>query len=162
MTKTMKTDKDRRKLIEIFDKVASLFNFTTKEIEAAHKSNTGRLKRLLCSTIKQLSQKEVRSFDKEDVTFMQNELGLETPESIMENKSETTLEDMIVEVILLQNAALFTVEKILTLLASKLGCESEALEEEVKSMLNLLCSKRVSAITTKDGHTYTLNLTTKL
>jgi hypothetical protein len=80
----------------------------------------------------------------------------------MENKSETTLEDMIVEVILLQNAALFTVEKILTLLASKLGCESEALEEEVKSMLNLLCSKRVSAITTKDGHTYTLNLTTKL
>jgi hypothetical protein len=157
-----KTDTDRRKLIEIFDKIASLFNFSTKEIESAHKSNTGRLKRLLCSTIKQLSQREVRSFDKEDVTFMQNELGLETPESIMENKTETTLEDMVVEVILLQNASLFTIEKILALLASKMGADSEALEQEVKDMLNLLGSKRVSVITTNDGNTYSLNLTTKL
>ena len=93
---------------------------------------------------------------------MQNELGLETPESIMENKTETTLEDMVVEVILLQNASLFTIEKILALLASKMGADSEALEQEVKDMLNLLGSKRVSVITTSDGHTYSLNLTTKL
>ena len=93
---------------------------------------------------------------------MQNELGLETPESIMENKTETTLEDMVVEVILLQNASLFTIEKILALLASKMGANSEALEQEVKDMLNLLGSKRVSVITTSDGNTYSLNLTTKL
>jgi len=149
---------ERQRLIELFDKIAVLFNFTAEEVGKAHKANTQRLKRLMCSAVKQLSERELKNFTGDEVVYMQNELGLETRESILNNHLTPTIEDMIAEVILLQHAMTFSMETILQQLAKK--CEvTDSVREDVKNAINLLASRRVGAVITHDGCTYKLNLT---
>lgn len=152
---------NRKKLIELFDKIAVLFNFTANEIEKAHKANTNRLVHILRSVIKQLSEKEIHTFSEDEIAFMQNELGLETRESILNNHLEHTIEDDIAEIILLQNEMQFTMELILNRLMKRYTITDE-IRKEVRAALDLLTSRRVSALITKDGYTYTLNLTNQL
>lgn len=152
---------DRKKLIELFDKIAVLFNFTANEIEKAHKANTNRLVHILRSVIKQLSEKEIHTFSEDEVAFMQNELGLETREGILNNHLEHTIEDDIAEIILLQNEMQFTMELILNRLMKRYTITDE-IRKEVRAALDLLTSRRVGALITKDGYTYTLNLTNQI
>ena len=152
---------DRKKLIELFDKIAVLFNFTANEIEKAHKANTNRLVHILRSVIKQLSEKEIHTFSEDEIAFMQNELGLETREGILNNHLEHTIEDDIAEIILLQNEMQFTMELILNRLMKRYTI-TDAIRKEVRAALDLLTSRRVGALITKDGYTYTLNLTNQI
>jgi len=152
---------DRKKLIELFDKIAVLFNFTANEIEKAHKANTNRLAHILRSVIKQLSEKEIHTFSEDEIAFMQNELGLETREGILNNHLEHTIEDDIAEIILLQNEMQFTMELILNRLMKRYTI-TDAIRKEVRAALDLLTSRRVGALITKDGYTYTLNLTNQI
>ena len=148
---------DREAIINIFDKIAVLFNFTAEEVSKAHKSNTLRLKRLLSSALKQLSENDLRTFTQDEVDFMVNELGLETKQSILNDNTESTLEDMIAEFILLQNASLFTLETILRAISDKVG-EDESVKREIQTLVDILSNNRVKVLYTKDNHAYTLNL----
>lgn len=152
---------EHKRLIELFDKIAVLFNFTAEEVGKAHKANTQRLKRIMRSMVKQLSESDLKALTKEDIVYMQNELGLETRESILDNKLNPTIEDAIAEVILLQHALTFSIETILQQLAKR--CEiTDSVKEDVKHAIDLLASRRVGAIITSDGCTYKLNLTNRI
>ena len=152
---------EHKRLIELFDKIAVLFNFTAEEVGKAHKANTQRLKRIMRSMVKQLSESDLKALTEEDVVYMQNELGLETRESILHNKLNPTIEDAIAEVILLQHALTFSIETILQQLAKR--CEiTDSVKEDVKHAIDLLASRRVGAIITSDGCTYKLNLTNRI
>jgi DNA-binding TFAR19-related protein (PDSD5 family) len=152
---------NREQLVNLFDKIAVLFNFTAEEVGKAHKANTTRLKRILSSALKQLSEKELRNFTDDEITFMQNELGLETRNSILNNQLTPTIEDSIAEIILLQNAMSFTIETILNKLMKRYEI-TDAIRRDVRAALDLLASRRVGAVITKDGYTYTLNLTNQI
>lgn len=152
---------EHKRLIELFDKIAVLFNFTAEEVGKAHKANTQRLKRIMRSMVKQLSEADLKALTGEDVVYMQNELGLETRESILDNKLNPNIEDIIAEVLLLQHAMTFTIESILKQLAMRCKVTDEV-RDEVRHAIDLLASRRVGAITTSDGCTYKLNLTNRI